>query len=606
MSLRRVGWLAATALATCLWMSCGQVYRPVVIPVNPTPPNPANFHTVLGISSNVAANPGTVLQVDVSGDSNIGVANMGVNPTHVAGLPNNSRFFVASAGSANMTAADIITGFVPAQPSVIATGISNIVTFSMPNVGPNQTSAITAISESSNVVTVTLQSPIGQATVGGPIIISGVSIGGYDGNFVISSVNGTTIQYVDPALGLAPANSGTAMVPLPTFCSYQPDYVTTTQSNAVYVANYGQENGPTCSLASTDSIAALNTTSNTVGNIAYLPAGSHPVAMVETPNAQNLYVVNQGDGQTASTVVDISPVDLSTIATIPVGINPTWIVARLNGQRVYVLTQGNGQRRIPSQLYTIDTTTNTVLSTQALGVGASGAGANYVLYDKNLDRLYVPNPNSGSVYVFSATTDPPTLLGGAPLTIPIPPASPCASATAGCGPVVPSAVAALPDGSRFYVASYQTQSPCSDPNAGTGTCVIPFVTVYDAPSLTVKQLATSTFAPQLALFTTPFPFATGQYAVPEVASCVPLTVYKPGTTRFRIFATAAADSSHVYVSICDAGAIADISTTTNTLNQGTNSPDTLVIDLLAPFSAAAPGSNNEPPPQNPLFLLTGQ
>jgi hypothetical protein len=73
-----------------------------------------------------------------------------------------------------------------------------------------------------------------------------------------------------------------------------------------------------------------------------------------------------------------------------------------------------------------------------------------------------------------------------------------------------------------------------------------------------------------------------------------------------MFATASADSSHVYVSICDAGAIADVSTTTNTVNQGTNADDRLVIDLLAPFSAGVPGPNNQPPPQSPVFLLAGQ
>ena len=73
-----------------------------------------------------------------------------------------------------------------------------------------------------------------------------------------------------------------------------------------------------------------------------------------------------------------------------------------------------------------------------------------------------------------------------------------------------------------------------------------------------------------------------------------------------MFATAAADSSHVYVSICDAGAIADISTNTNTLTQGTNANDKLVIDLLAPLSAGAPGVNGQASPQSPVFLLTGQ
>ena len=71
---------------------------------------------------------------------------------------------------------------------------------------------------------------------------------------------------------------------------------------------------------------------------------------------------------------------------------------------------------------------------------------------------------------------------------------------------------------------------------------------------------------------------TVQYAVPELASCVTPPVYTPGATRFRMFATAATDGSHVYVSICDAGAVADIVTNTNTISQGTNAADRLVTN----------------------------
>ena len=611
MSIRRVGWLAAIFVATLLWMSCGEVYRPVVIPIANNPPNPANFHAVFGISTNLAPNPGTALQIDVSGDSNIGVAHIGVNPTHAAMqvISTSSRIFVTSAGSVVTGNADVITAFAPATGSILGSGIGNPVTYSLPNVGPNQTSAITAISESGNVVTVSLASPISQATVGGPIVISGVFIqgsnvqnpAGYDGNFTISSVSGTTIQYFDPISGLANASGGIATVPLPTFCSYQPDFVTTTQTNAAYVANYGQENGTNCDLASTDSIAALNTANNTIAHIAYLPAGSHPVLMAETQNAQNLYVVNQGDGVSPATVMNVSPVDLSTIATIPIGVNPSWIATRPDGQRIYVVTAGDGQ------LYTIRA--DDTVSAQPVG-----GGANYVLYDKSKNRLYVTSPAAstnanGLVYVFSATTDLPTPLptpsGNPPGALIIPPVPPCSAAPATCGPVMPVSVAALPDGSRLYVASYQRQSPCSDTNAGAGACIIPMVTVFDAGSLTIRTASSSIFGPELALLSAP-PFALGQYAVPEAASCAPAAVYSPGSTRFRLFATAAADSSHVYVSICDAGAIADISTTTNTVSQGTNADDRLVIDLMAPFSAAGPGLNNQPPPQTPVFLVTGQ
>ena len=149
MSVRRVGWLAAMALATLLWASCGQVYRPVVIPVSTTPPNPANFHAVFGISNNVLSNPGTALQIDVSGDSTIGVANMGINPTHAAALPNNSRIFVASAGSLDVGGVDVVTAFTPAGDSSVATGLGTPTIFTLPNVGADQSSAITAISGSS-------------------------------------------------------------------------------------------------------------------------------------------------------------------------------------------------------------------------------------------------------------------------------------------------------------------------------------------------------------------------------------------------------------------------------------------------------------------------
>jgi hypothetical protein len=622
-------------VATLLWMSCGETYRPVVIPIANNPPNPASFHAVFGISTNVAPNPGTALQIDVAGDSNLGVTSMGINPTHAAILPNNSRVFVASAGSVVNGDADIITSFTASS-----SGIGSTTTFTFPNVGPNQSSAITAISEDlNNLVTVTLASQINSATIGGPIVISGVIIqggdpkkqGAYNGNFTITSISGNTVQYNDPVGGLLSASGGTATVPFPTFCSYQPDFITTTQTNAVYVANYGVETPPlgsgltpnvtpNCGLLSTDSVAALNVASNTISQIAYLPAGSHPVLLAEMPNGQNLYVVNQGcqpipsvrycDSTSASvpaTVMNLSPVDLSTIATIPIGVNPSWIATRPDSQFVYVVTQGDGL------LYSINTAMNMVVSVpQSVGVGA-----NYILYDKSMNRLYVTSPVSGLVYVFSATGNLPTALptpsGNPPGALVIPPVPPCAAAPASCGPVTPVSVAALPDGSRFYVASYQTQSPCSDAYAGSGSCIIPMVTVFDAKSLTIRTASSSYFGAQLSLLSAP-PFGPvdptqsipPQYAVPEAPSCAPAAIYTPGSTRFRMFATASADSSHVYVSICDAGAIADIITTTNTVSQGTNAADRLVIDLMAPFSAAAPGVNNQPPPQSPVFLLTGQ
>lgn len=589
--------MAAMALATLVLMSCGQIYRPVVIPINTTPPNPANFHAVFGISANVPFNPGTALQIDVSGDTDIGSANMGVSPTHMAILPNNSRVFVASAGSQFAGGADVVTSFFPANDSSIATGLGSVNTFPLPNAGPEQSASITSISEASapsTVVTVTLSSPITTAAAGGQIVISGVNISGYDGAFTIVTVNGTSLTYSATVQGLLPTTGGTATTPIPSFCSYLPDFVATSQLTAVYVANYGVEAGPTCSIASTDSIAQIDPTANTITNIAYLAAASHPVAMVETPDSLNLYVLNEGSSTVPGVILNLSPTDLTTQATIPLPAGsslPTWAVARVDGSRLYLVTQGDGS------LLTINTATNTVLSVQSLG----GPGANFVLYDKSLNRLYATNPSAGAVYVFDATSDPPTPLPNTTGALNITAPSVCAAAGS-CSPVAPVSVAALPDGSRFYVASYVTATGnCPDPNLNAVGCVIPQVTVFDAGTFAVK---TKVFPllPAVAA-----PVANVQpFALPSVPYCAPVIPYTPATARFRMFAAAAADSSRVYASMCDGGSVAIVSTTTSTVATGVQTTDVLVTDLLAPFSAGPPQANHEPLPQNPIFLLTGQ
>jgi hypothetical protein len=165
----------------------------------------------------------------------------------------------------------------------------------------------------------------------------------------------------------------------------------------------------------------------------------------------------------------------------------------------------------------------------------------------------------------------------------------------GCSPV---SVAALQDGSRFYVASYQDVLACPDTNLGpTVECMIPALTVFDAGNFSVKPITlppgspTPPLAPSLSLLSAPY-FAGTQYAVPAVTACDAPPMYAPGTTRFRMFATAAADSSHVYVSICDAGTIADVVTTTSTIGVSGNTPDTLKTNLNAPNAECVSASCN--------------
>ena len=599
MSFRRAALLAAMVVPSLLWMACGQVYRPVVIPCSSggvpgcppePPPAPANFHAVFGISTNVPGYPGWATQIDVSGDTIVAETPIngpdapqgsGQNPTHAAVLPNNSRLFVASAGTVS-NGVDSVLSFTPGFQSTVATGFGPVSAVSL----PSQTSSITALSESGNVVTVTLGAPLNNVAAGYAITIVGTdpTTGGYNGTFAISSISGTTVQYVDATTGLAACGPGT---PCPSTAAAsippQPVFLGTTQGNAMYVANYNS-----------NSISAINTALNAVSNSA--PVGVHPVSLTETPNGLKLYVANQGDNSVSSftitTVGNITTLSPNAVTGFS-GVAPVWVVARGDSQKIYVLTQGDGQ------LVTIDTATETV--TGSLPVGA---GANYIFFDPHLNRLYVTNPVTGMVFVFSDTggaNDTPTLLAAISFA---PGSTPCPD---GCSP---TSVTALMDGSRFYVASYQVAASCPDPFVGlSSACVIPGLSVFDATSLTPK------ITPALTLLTYP-PFAADlstnqyQFAVPPVAACaspVLPALYAPGATRFRVFTTAATDSSHVYVSMCDAGAIADINTTdsnTNNTGGGDIPADSLVTDLPAPYAGSSQTSGSTV--QNPIFLLTGQ
>jgi YVTN family beta-propeller protein len=545
-----------------------------------TPPIPANFHTVFALSTNSLNNPGGALQIDVSGDSIIGetptsdpsAPNLGDIPTHAAILPNNSRVFVASAGSVS-GGVDGISSFTPASQSTLATGLGPVQSPTL----PSQASSIASISEAGFLVTVTLNTPLTNVPVGYWIVISGVVIpactppacnpNAYNGGFALSAINGTgtTIQYLNTVSGLPALSSvGTATFPA------QPVFLTAAQNNTVYSANYNS-----------NSVFALNTSVNAVTNSA--PVGAHPVSLAKTPNLIKLYVANQGDNLNPNgSVSSLNIADLSSNTVNDfAGKNPVWVVARGDSQKVYVLTQGDGQ------LVTIDVATDTVTSSLPVG-----AGANFIFFDSNLNRLYVTNPVTSTLYVFSdtggispvtnAVSDIPVQLAAISF------ASGSTPCPAGCSP---ASVTALPDGSRFYVATYEMAPSCPDAVVGASSaCVIPGLSVFDANSLTLKYPGT----PTLSLLTTPF--AAGQFAVPPLGTCVsPVlpALYAPGATRFRVFTTTAADGSHVYVSMCDAGAIADIITSgSNTNNNGGSGtpPDTVVTDLPTAFGVCSQAS----------------
>jgi YVTN family beta-propeller protein len=291
-------------------------------------------------------------------------------------------------------------------------------------------------------------------------------------------------------------------------------------------------------------VSAISTSSNVITST--IQVGTNPVALAETPDGKKLYVANQGSGS----VTSINTIDKSVNPSIPTGTSPVWAVARSDSAKVYVLNQGSGT------ISSIDT------SSDAFSNVSVGSGGNFVLYDKGRNRLYVTNPGAHTLSILDAVADPPALLATIDLTAGTSPACPVA-----CSPV---SVAVLPDGSRAYVVSYV---PGSDPLGSQ-------VTVIDTQSYAVRKV---------------IPLSSVNIDSVNPTGCA--------TARFRLFAVASSDDSRVFVSNCDAGGTKIILTVT----------DSLVPDLSGnPLQIPAPSSSfpppnvgEQPPPQNPVFVLAG-
>ncbi len=442
--MKRFVWLGFVLSIFLMSVGCGETFRPIIVPNPPIFPNPKAAHTVVSINDNSTAVPGTAMVVDVSGDTNISVNDVGITPVHAVQQTANQILVVNQAA-----------------PGVQAASITKLLFNS--------------------------------------ILIFGKG----------------TISL--------PPNSA-------------PNFVASTEASQAYVTLPG---------LTPPSVGVVNTVSDTVTNT--IPAGNNPVALAETPNQQKLYVANQGD----NTVGSYNTSDRSLRSVITGFSSPVWLNARSDSQRIYVLNQAS------SLVSTIDTT-STAGPDIVIGTSPAAPNASYMLYDANLNRLYIPG--ASELVMLDASQSIPQPLSGSPVLIPaIAPTSrastgdPCF--TTAVTTLNTIAVTALPDGSRVYVGSYYE-------DASHNIC--PQVTVIDAVSNAIK----------------------GNIAIPGFAAFDSFC----STTRFRLMMASAGDSSRAYLSSCDGGNVNIIDT----------SKEAYVGNLPAPA-----GTRFGNPPQNPVFLIAG-
>jgi len=340
-----------------------------------------------------------------------------------------------------------------------------------------------------------------------------------------------------------------------TGCSPSPVFVHSTETGKMYVAD-----------AANGTVSMINTTSNVVvqtipvdpafaGNPLPAPdASSRPVALAELPNGSKIFAANQGTNK----VTAINTVDGSIAAVIPVSGSPVWAVAGADNIHVYVLAS-NGTISVISSL------SNSVTSSSA----SAGAGANFMLYDKFSNFLYVTNPTAGSVSIFDVSSDPPVLRSGAGIGLPTAAGSGCTSA------IHPTSVTVLGDGTRAYVASYQADS--------NGTVCAQASVIDPGTSNVTKTIA-----------------------LPQSSNLVQTGC---ASARFRVFAATSGGGTNspfkVYVSQCDAGSVSVIDTFPSNVGPDPHPADVLMATVPSPVSSFPVVSGAIPPYENPIFLVAG-
>lgn len=322
-----------------------------------------------------------------------------------------------------------------------------------------------------------------------------------------------------------------------------PIFVHSTESGTMYTANECPVPGlaPACT---GPYVAAINTTSNVVTNI--IPVGLNPVVLAETPNGQKLYSVNQGD----NSVTIINTVNKTALPSITGIGTPVWAVAALDSTQVFVLDSSKGV------IYSISSAPpNVDQIVSSTAAQPAGSGANFLFLDRHLNRLYVTNPMANTVTIYDASVanaangTPPALIG----TVQMP-----------SGVTNPVMVTALNDGTQAFVISFQ---PSSTALASQVTAIR---TLDNAITTTVNL--------------PPVP--------PNNTACQ--------SARFRASITSSVDSSRVYAAVCDAGTTYVIRTS----NDGCVDPTTnTCLNVVSPVSAY-PAVGLEPPPQNPVWVVT--
>lgn len=294
-------------------ISCGDQYRPVAIPIVPPPPDPQSVHFVLVFSVNGSIDPGASSRLDVSGDTNIGVAQLGLGPAHATLNSSASRVYAVNtledsvssySPTPGSTAALVTTTSLPAGSLPVFVHTTESGTVYVANFGSN---TVAAISTTSNVVLNPLivvgTHPVALAETPDQKKLYAVNQG---------SGNVTAINVVDRSVTQTIATGAT-----PVWAVARSD------SARIYVLNSGS-----------GTVSAIDTTSDTLLSSVAVAAGANYMAYDGKLN--RLYVTNPIANTVTALSVSSDPP--AVLFTTPVAAGPVSVAVLPDGSRAYAVS----------------------------------------------------------------------------------------------------------------------------------------------------------------------------------------------------------------------------------------------------------------------------
>jgi YVTN family beta-propeller protein len=391
-SWKKAGSLAALFCALILWASCGDVYRPVAIPlISPGgDPQPIHFAYVLftnPVGTGSGPGDGMLEQIDVSGDAVTLDVVVGRNPLFASFIGTSTgEIFTANQADGSITQQSFF-GSNPPNTLTLPVGATPVV------LGGQNSSAIYALDSSlpslcpsgamhlitnTNVVTDTV------CVGNNPVAVAQIPNGG---KIYVVNQGDDNVSVVDPVSFQVITNIAVGGTP-----SW---IVSNLDGSYMFVVNKGS--GTVTAIHTVDN-ATTTFTSGTGG-------GSAPNFAIFDRRRNRLYVTNSGDGTV--TVFDLSksvPQVLSGAQAVVVGSStskPTSVVPLVDGSRYYVATTAT------NSVTAVDANSNQVITTISLGTAASTSQPLWIESEPTSTKVYVTTPAPTA-----ATTSNPNIAPG--------------------------------------------------------------------------------------------------------------------------------------------------------------------------------------------------